>query len=194
FVQMTVHYTSTLPVDLIRFTASLLPENGSLVEWATASEVNSRSYTLSSSTDGENYYDINSQKAAGYSDSELNYEFVDRETKGSAKVVYYKLLQTDFDGASKEYGPISLVLEGPTAGLLLFPNPSSDFVNISRSSDSFNPDLLLIYSMQGELVEQFDIRSNNTIDVSNLRTGFYLFKLVNTFVNQSQIVRFSKAQ
>ncbi|MBU2020445.1 MAG: T9SS type A sorting domain-containing protein [Bacteroidetes bacterium] len=191
YVSMTVYYASALPVELINFTATTISENTREITWATASEINSRDFALLSSIDGMNFKEIYKQNSAGYSNAELQYSFIDRENLGLNKIVYYKLLQTDFNGKSEEFGPISLVIESPEAELLLYPNPSSDFVNV-RFNETFNPDILEIYNQNGKRIKQINLKIRNTIDVHKMSSGVYLFKASNKKTGKSVTERFIK--
>ncbi|MBU2062700.1 MAG: T9SS type A sorting domain-containing protein [Bacteroidetes bacterium] len=192
FIQMTVHYTSTLPVELINFSASSLYDDVKSIQWSTATEVNSQKFSLSKSLDGINYQEIHNEMAAGYSNSVLNYEYMDRESNDLSNVIYYKLQQTDFDGASKEYGPISLVINSPDLEFSLYPNPSSDFVNFYYDKENIDVQTVEIYNLQGQLVAQHDLKYSTSINVSNLKSGTYIFKVFNLPNNKSIIKHFSK--
>jgi hypothetical protein len=189
---MRVNYTTPLPVDLTKFTASTFSDNEIKVEWSTATEVNSRDFILFGSIDGINFNQINLQKGAGYSNSEINYDFIDREINSSSKVNYYKLLQTDFDGASKEYGPISLLRETSISDFGLFPNPANELVNFYFNQDIFNPDVLIIYDLKGNQVASSSIALKNSVNIQFLTNGVYLFKAYDSKSSQSAVARFVK--
>ncbi len=91
-----------LPVELIYFEGfSYIQSN--LIKWVTASEHNSDYFILESSVNGMDWSNTAYVKAAGFSTIEINYsheDFTQRE------FTYYRLLQYDFDGKFKMYGPI----------------------------------------------------------------------------------------
>ena len=58
--------------------------------------------------------------------------------------------------------------------LLLFPNPTSDKLTISGIE---NAELIQIYGMNGQLVQQLRNNALSSIDVSALHSGFYVIKV-----------------
>jgi hypothetical protein len=94
-----------LPVVLKYFDGVVYPLFN-VLKWSTESESNSDYFSIQRSVDGIEWRNITSVKAAGNSNEELKYSFIDSYLNNG--YVYYKLIQYDFDGKSKEYGPISL--------------------------------------------------------------------------------------
>ena len=64
--------------------------------------------------------------------------------------------------------------------LLIFPNPASDYVNVSAT---INLQYIDIYSIDGQLLKHEFVDTNNAkIDVSNLPSGTYIIRS-STFAN-----------
>jgi hypothetical protein len=64
--------------------------------------------------------------------------------------------------------------------LLIFPNPASDYVNVSAT---INFQYIDIYSIDGQLLKHEFVDTNNAkIDVSNLPSGTYIIRS-STFAN-----------
>lgn len=97
-----------LPVELLSFTAECSGE-GRLIRWITASELNNEYFTLERSIDGENYEFAAHIKGAGTSNERLHYTTTDHFAYSGT--VFYKLTQTDFDGRTESFGPISIICE-----------------------------------------------------------------------------------
>ena len=112
---------SPLPVILTNFTARL-DESSVRLHWATASEINSDYFGIERSTDGFTYQPLARTKAAGDSQTEQHYRYIDEGVANRlAGTVYYRLHMVDFDGSS-EYSPIVAVsLEGDLP-LLVYAN------------------------------------------------------------------------
>ena len=96
---------SPLPVELLYFGCTKYPEFN-LLKWSTASEHNSDYFSLEVSTDGVTWTKIGEKKAAGNSSNKIDYSYTHEFTGNS--IHYYKLLQYDYDGMFKEYGPIGV--------------------------------------------------------------------------------------
>jgi hypothetical protein len=94
-----------LPVELIYFDGYEYPSFNSL-KWSTASEHNSNYFKIERSTDGENWEYVGTRLSSGNSNSTMNYSYLDSFKEFT--IHYYRLIQMDYDGQYKIYGPISL--------------------------------------------------------------------------------------
>ena len=102
-----------LPVEIFLF-EGVKTDYGNVLKWSTASEQNSSFFTLERSVDGIDWLVIGNVVAAGNSQSELDYQFIDvnyRET-----VNYYRLKQTDIDGTVNKHNGI-VALDNSPIGL-----------------------------------------------------------------------------
>ncbi len=96
-----------LPVDLISFGGEL-SDDKSLVtlEWIVTSQVNNNYFEIQRSTNVEQWISIGEIPGAGNSNSQMHYTMHDENPlKG---VSYYRLKQTDYDGNSETFYPISI--------------------------------------------------------------------------------------
>ena len=87
-----------LPIELLSFNAISL-KNKIELKWTTATEINNDYFTLEKSTDAVNFTTIATVKGAGNSNKVLNYQHFDENPV--IGINYYRLKQTDFDGAFK---------------------------------------------------------------------------------------------
>ncbi len=70
-----------LPVTITKFTVTL-SDGKALLEWQTATEQNSRDFTIQYSNDASSWEAIGKVKAAGNSSHTVNYQFLDPRTLG----------------------------------------------------------------------------------------------------------------
>ena len=96
---------NVLPIELGNFDGK---NNGDVntLTWTTLSEINNDYFTLEVSTDGINFENIATIKGAGNSIHNLNY--LDEDRDYAHTINYYRLTQTDFDGASEVKGIVSI--------------------------------------------------------------------------------------
>jgi len=124
---------SPLPVELTNFSGTC-ETNGFDLHWSTSSEHNSASFEIERSLNGTIWENIGSVQAAGNSNQELNYSFLDTDRpQGTA---YYRLRQIDLDGEEKIYDPISMTCFGePTDEIIAYPNPNSGTFTVAFESN-----------------------------------------------------------
>ncbi|MEL6867456.1 MAG: hypothetical protein AAFP19_23730 [Bacteroidota bacterium] len=71
---------------------------GNMLEWSTANEVNSQMFIIEKSSDGIDYQNIGVVDAAGESESERGYRYLD--INSTEEKNFYRLKQVDFDGTA----------------------------------------------------------------------------------------------
>ena len=100
---------SILPVTFLSFTVDR-KNNGLLIQWTTAEEINAAYYEVQRSTDGANWTAIATVKAAGNSTN--TYSYTDRNCNAAS--VYYRVKEVDNDHQSM-YTAVRLVKNNNTA-------------------------------------------------------------------------------
>lgn len=114
-----------LPVELLSFTATVKNNNQVELDWATAIEINNDYFTVERSADGVTFAEVTTVDGAGNSTEVHQYSAIDGTPVNGTS--YYRLKQTDFDGAFK-YSNIASVSIGntePTAQITVYPNPAN---------------------------------------------------------------------
>ncbi|MDH3651252.1 MAG: right-handed parallel beta-helix repeat-containing protein, partial [Saprospiraceae bacterium] len=115
-----------LPISLVEFKAEAQSPDAVTLTWITASEINNDYFNVERSNDGEAFNSIGSITSYGSnSQLELRYAFIDENPLNGR--AYYRLKQTDFDGAFT-YGPIRIIERNNSHESLAYPNPFVDRV------------------------------------------------------------------
>jgi hypothetical protein len=116
-------FAAPLPVTLTAFTAARQPAGGVQLQWATAQELNARTFRVQRSLDGRTFTSVLSQAAAGTTTQARRYQALD--APAPAATLYYRLEQEDNDG-TRHYSGIVSVGPGktPAASLTVAPNPA----------------------------------------------------------------------
>ena len=164
-----------LPIELISFTATISGESIHIT-WATATELNNDYFTIERSLDGLNWTKIGEISGAGNSTSRIDYEFFD--TNPIPGIVYYRLMQTDFDGQFEYFKPTVVVFE-PGNFFKVYPNPSIGPVAITTSSELTKASIY-IYDVYGKSLS-VPFRKNRYqafLDFSDINSGVYLLEIV----------------
>lgn len=97
---------TALPVELVSFEGKQL-DRKNILEWQTASEVNSDIWEIEYSTDAVEWMLIGDVPGVGNTNSDTYYTFT-HETYRKGIFNYYRIIQIDYDGMQKIYGPIAI--------------------------------------------------------------------------------------
>ena len=150
---------NSLPVTLTNFSASI-EKAVTQINWTTASEINNAYFTIERSIDGKNFVELFNKEGADNSQVRINYVAYDEHPLPGTS--YYRLKQTDFNGASETFNMVSIF--NPDVGNFAIESISpTDF-----SGD--NPTLyykmpaeasprLVVQDMRGRIVEDQQIAS-----------------------------------
>ena len=102
------NFNMSLPIELISFTAG---HNGSyvVIDWSVAAQINNDYYEVHRSIDVENWETISTIEGEGNSNTQMDYRTIDETPL--LGVSYYRLSQTDYDGTTESFSPISVVIK-----------------------------------------------------------------------------------
>jgi len=170
---------SSLPVTLTSYTAKVLG-NRVQVKWTTQSEQNNDYFIVEKSTDGTHFSTLAKVVGHGTSTVENNYSAYDNNPVSGDN--YYRLVQYDLDGITKDYGTKAVDFKlDAAAGISIYPNPISDKINIVFTANNNASVLLQLSNMAGERVyhkkiTQIDAQNPNVINLKdlNLVSGIYI--------------------
>ncbi len=162
-----VKLKSGLPISLAFFDGQC-HGGKTMLSWSTFTETNNSFFTIEKSPDGINYLPITKIAGIGNSNRQLYYSYVDQEYSDSTH--YYRLRQTDYDGQFKTFPPISVICDGGNGLIRVYPNPTSDILNIE--TDGMTIEREELSNLLGQTI--LKITGNQpTINISNLRPGIY---------------------
>ena len=166
-----------LPVEFANFTAEAI-QTDALLNWVTATENGNKLFEVERSYNGEDFETVISIPSLadenGFSQSELNYQFTDRNAAILGNHIYYRLKQIDYD-QEFSYSDIRLVDFSNTAiSTQLFPNPAQRSETVIVQADKINE--LTIITATGEVVlqKEFDQAVKSTsISTEQFSSGVY---------------------
>jgi Concanavalin A-like lectin/glucanases superfamily/Secretion system C-terminal sorting domain len=173
-----------LPIDLLYFNTICDQDSVVILNWATASETNNDYFTLSRSTNGNDWEIINRIQGAGNSNEVKTYKYKDRSISGEETTYYYILRQTDYNGEFEDFDIKAIYCRQNKQQLKLYPNPVSYSLNLEFKNpyEESTAVLILIYNSSGQLIMTKDILSEKglnrqTIELPSLQKGTYYFHL-----------------
>jgi hypothetical protein len=163
-----------LPVSLLRFDVQL--KAGSVVlNWATASEENTKSFIIERSTDMISWTAIGSVSAAGTSNTNKYYSFIDN--KPSTGINYYRLKQVDLDGRIS-FSEIKVIKMDSDWKVQIYPNPVVGNVLHFKSNSAIT--LIKVIDSRGSVVllQQCKVATDvGDLSLHNMAKGFYILQL-----------------
>jgi hypothetical protein len=187
--------TTPLPVELISFEGEKMDGQNHLF-WSTASEMNNDYFTLERSSDGIHFAELERKDGAGTTSQMHSYESFDLYPLEGTN--YYRLKQTDFNGAFTYSGIV--VLENHVAGVQVVnvhPVPTTDVISFDITTPEESGIVVEILDLTGRTVLKttVDVSSGESsvgIDISELSQGVYMMQVSMpccNFVSTNRIVK-----
>jgi len=167
-----------LPIELVNFSASGVTEGVDL-RWTTASEENSDRFEIERSIDGEQFATIGTLDAAGTSNQQNVYSFLDRTPHHGLN--HYRLRLVDIDGDMDHSGvrSVHVDLVGKD-DVLLVPNPGTDHVQVLLPGSAPGSVFTLVDATGRIVMRQSTQGARMDISTAALPKGLYGFRLLAT--------------
>jgi hypothetical protein len=154
FLGLSVSLKATVVVDL---------------EWKTQSETNNDFFSIERSLDATSWETVASMKGNGTSTELHSYLYTDKNAPEG--LIYYRLIQTDFDGKSVVSKIISVnnSEKSNMPNVIVFPNPSMSYICLKSNEDVF---ITGMFASNNKLVYNYTI-AYDTILIGELQAGVY---------------------
>ena len=168
-----------LPVSLLSFNSVYSDRDKSVhLNWSTVQEVNSKSFIVERSADGQHFTDIGTVAASGNSQNVQQYQLTDRQPLAGTS--YYRLRQVDADSRATFSRVVKINTDGK-AVFALYPNPAKSVAYLYSNSTISEKVTVQVLDNLGREVSQ-QVRTINAatpvaLDVSRLRIGSYFVKI-----------------
>ncbi len=173
--------TAPLPVELLYFAARAV-EGGVLLTWETATERDNDYFTVDRSGDAAVFEPVGRVRGAGQSAERIKYEYLDASPLPGLN--YYRLWQTDYDGAHTLLGMVTAIAgEDASERLRVFPNPIVGEQLYLELASSLTGETLvvLLYDVLGREVARQTLLAEHAqvIDLAPLRlpVGIYTLRM-----------------
>jgi hypothetical protein len=191
FVLATAYATNNvLPVQLTSFYGESKEDNV-LVNWGTATEVNSLRFSVERSIEKDVWEEVGQITAAGNSNSPKTYSFLDKNLTSGQKYSY-RLKYVDVDGTSHDFGKVITVEVAVPIEYAIsqnYPNPFNPSTVIKYALPEASHVTLKIYNMLGQEVATLvnsDVDkgfhsitwNSRTSNGSYAASGVYIYRIV----------------
>ena len=176
-----------LPVTLVAFTAKPTAKGTGLLNWKTASEKNSKGFTIERQLGVNDAWQSVGYVAAANLSNGSSYQLEDKSlaTAAASPRAYYRLRQEDFDGTIA-YSPVVAIARPEVIGsteLVLSPVPATE-ANLSVSfADAGQAGLeVAILNTQGQRMLNFTTQTSTdaalSLPVQALAPGIYIVRVL----------------
>ena len=181
----------SLPVQLINFTTRVTPDKKVVLNWATTFESVNKGFRIERQTIDlgnkfENIGFVNSKSQNGNSQTNLYYSFLDNSPKPSA-TNHYRLVQEDLEG-KLSYSEVRMIRLGGQSISMVYPNPSSGVITISRSADGKKMNIQVI-DLSGKVVKEMNNITSYYYNFNINQAGVYTIKMTYPDTGEQSIQR-----
>ncbi len=174
----TTPLCGVLPVELLRFEGKMA-SNGNELTWVSASEMNNSHYTLQrGDKTGQIFETIATVEGSGNSNTNKNYAYFDAYTNNG--LVYYRLLQTDFNGETRVVGNVVVDRKAGDNSSSVLPvsvQMLGDQLSLQFDQQAKAYYTASVYDIAGRIVAAdtwlIDGAASQTMDLSRLTEGVY---------------------
>ena len=171
--------TPPVSIELIRF-AGEAQSDGNYLYWYTATEFESDYFELQGSKDGISWEVIAQVEAAGLSNTQMNYDFLDASAEG---LTYYRL--NEVDQAGKETLSNVIALNRSSDSFMvgsIAPVPTSGISQVNIESVNNNIITVSLFDLAGRMmmnreVELTEGANQFDVDLSSFSSGIYMLNI-----------------
>jgi len=166
---------NALPVKLIILTVHQL-NNFAMLNWQTASEVNSDHFEIERSLDNNSWKKVSSVDAAGNSSELRDYAYNDNIRiliAEGVNTIYYRMKLVDKDGAVENSNVIALNVKSQIGNITLYPLPLNQILKASVTNGE-QVQSITLYDMSGK---EIITSSGEKLDVTSVSEGIYIAKV-----------------
>ncbi|QDA58605.1 T9SS type A sorting domain-containing protein [Hymenobacter jejuensis] len=169
-----------LPVELKQFVATAIRLDA-LLTWSTATERNNDRFEIERSLDGKTFEKIGSVKGQGNSTHATEYRYTDTNAaRWSAKPIYYRLRQVDFDGVSA-FSPVRFVTfdKQVLTAVALYPNPAHGAATLDLTGLAAGTYQVQVLDLTGRVLSKQTVvgAQAHPLSVQQLPMGSYIVRI-----------------
>jgi hypothetical protein len=149
------------------------------INWTTESETNSSHFDILRSGNGKDFNVLGTVKSAGNSNSQIKYNFVDKNPLAGTS--YYQLKQIDLDGKFEDSKILSFKSSLKDSKLEAFFDKANS-LNVSFFSDVKSSTSIVLYDTKGSAITKSENlaqegQNNFVLNANELQQGVYILKV-----------------
>lgn len=164
---------AVLPIELVTYEGNYI-DNQVILNWSTASELNSEYFKVERSYDNENFTFIGKIDAAGKSNDLKSYKFIDKGVQRNG-IAYYRLQQYDKGELEPKFSrTIAVYTNNSNLGFDVYPNPANTEIKIAIPDALFGKIISVgVYNNTGRKV----LESKTVVSIDNSHLNFNISEL-----------------
>ena len=153
---MCANIFAPLPIPLLSFSGTNVNRDN-VLSWTTNNEQNSKLIEVQRSFDGNNFIKIGNVNAAGFSNSNVDYNFTDFGVdKLNSNLFYYRLKLVDNDNSFKLSNIVKLIYNQKNViSSIVYPNPTNALINIFIGDKKLLNTMASLTDINGKIIKFF---------------------------------------
>lgn len=182
---------ATLPVSLMKFSATLTTVNKTMIDWSTSLEINNSHFLVERSQDGKSFTTVAKVSGNGTTSLAHSYSITD-DVSNAGNVVYYRLQQVDLDGKSNFSNIIVIRIAKENQIASVSPNPFTSYLNVHMEWSKAEVITARILNVQGKEVafkKLQVLKGSNSVridELSHLPSGSYFIQFISATERMTQ--------
>ena len=173
---------TTLSSNILNFTADKESNQKVDLKWITANEQPGRKYYIEAALNGQDFA-ITGSMPSNAAMNDANYLYAYSVPPAATGKIYFRIRQIETNGTAtwSEVRSVDLDGGGSNPAFTIYPNPPSDFINLSIPGDAQDWQIE-IFAANGSLVQRNYYLNQNTIHVNFVRrlsAGSYFVRATN---------------
>ncbi|PCJ64059.1 MAG: hypothetical protein COA58_13810 [Bacteroidetes bacterium] len=176
----SVGWSSPVPVEFVSVEAQVHGTKDAIITWATASEMNNEYFEVQRRYEYESDFTVLGKvDGQGNSNAYTEYKFIDLKNQWLSPVVYYRIVQVDFDGNS-DASYVVPVTKQSELELMVYPNPAHEETRLTILGDEEILSLQVLDIFGKNITGSVPMENRNGVyilDVQGLRNGAYYVQI-----------------
>ncbi|MEM7105145.1 MAG: LamG-like jellyroll fold domain-containing protein [Bacteroidota bacterium] len=179
---------TSLPVELLEFTAIAVDNQLVRLDWKTLTELNNDYFSVEHSLDAVDFNEIITIPSRfGTSESEQYYEALHHDP--AYGVNYYRLKSVDTDGTFAYSEIESVIIRNIPGAFSIYPNPTGGATHVMVDSFSEESFELKLFDASGKLLNKFAFTGTGSLDLSGYSSGVYFYSIIGkTVIKNGKLV------
>lgn len=179
-----------LPIELLSFTATASDKKIAILEWSTATEINSSHFEIERKIVGKDWEVIGKVEAADITNTTQFYQLEDERPANGENL--YRLKQVDLNGDFAYSSIETLTFKGQHH--IIYNNPVNDVLNLRIQSEQQQALRIALYDSQGRMIEEraVEVQAGFQIldwNMSNLPKGIYFMQVADDVQTMFKLVK-----